>query len=106
MSSFLFLIPFLAAIAIIFGSPARLTARGAAIATFLLGLFAAATYDNSALWSYKISALAIPSLDIAFGFLNGTSAVMVALAVIVMLAAVFTGKAPEGRINCISLPAY
>jgi NADH-quinone oxidoreductase subunit M len=97
MSSFLFLIPFLAAIAIIFGSPARLTARGAAIATFLLGMYAATDWTNTKLWSFTFSALTIPSLDMAFGFLNGTSVVMVALAVIVLLAAVFTGKAPEGR---------
>lgn len=97
MSSFLFLIPFLAAIAIIFGSPSRLTARIAAVASFLLGLYAAATWKNTDLWSYKFSALTIPSIDVAFGFINGTSAVMVALAVIVLLAAVFSGQAPQGR---------
>jgi NADH-quinone oxidoreductase subunit M len=97
MSSFLFLIPFIAAIAIIFGAPSRLTARAAAIATFLLGLYAAATWKNTGLWSYKFSALTIPSIDMAFGFINGTSAVMVALAVIVLLAAVFSGQSPEGR---------
>lgn len=97
MSSFLFLIPFFAAIAIIFGSPSRLTARSAAVATFLLGLYAASTWKNTGLWSYKFSALTIPSIDMAFGFINGTSAVMVALAVIVLLAAVFSGQAPEGR---------
>ena len=97
MSSFLFLIPFIAAIAIIFGAPSRLTARAAAIATFLLGLYAAATWKNTGLWSYKFSALTIPSIDMAFGFINGTSAVMVALAVIVLLAAVFSGQSPKGR---------
>jgi len=97
MSSFLFLIPFVAAFAIIFGSPARLTARAAAVATFLLGLYAAATWSNSGMWSFTFSALTIPSIDMAFGFINGTSAVMVALAVTVLLAAVFSGQSPEGR---------
>ena len=96
MSSFLFLIPFVAAIAIIFGSPSRLTARAAAAATFLLGLYAAATFRD-AHWTHTFSALTIPSIDMAFGFINGTSAVMVTLAVIVLLAAVFSGQAPEGR---------
>jgi NADH-quinone oxidoreductase subunit M len=97
MSAFLFLIPFVAAIAIIFGSPARLTARAAAIAAFLLGIYAASTWSNSGLWSSTISALTIPSIDIAFGFINGTSVVMVLLAVTVLLAAVFSGQSPEGR---------
>ncbi|MFM2171826.1 MAG: hypothetical protein RI957_2055 [Verrucomicrobiota bacterium] len=97
MSSFLFLIPFLAAIAIIFGSPARLTARAAALTAFLLGLYAAATWKNTDLWSFTFSALTVPSIDMAFGFLNGTSAIMVALAVTVLLAAVFSGQSPEGR---------
>lgn len=97
MSSFLFLIPFIAAIAIIFGSPARFTARVAALATLLLGLYAAATWKNTGLWSSTFSALTIPSIDMAFGFLNGTSVVMVVLAVTVLLAAVFSGQSPLGR---------
>jgi NADH-quinone oxidoreductase subunit M len=96
MSSILFLIPFLAAIAIIFGSPARLTARVAGIATLVIGLYAAYTWQCEC-WTSSVSVLLTPSLDLAFGFLNGTSAIMVALSVIVLAAAVFSGKAPEGR---------
>jgi NADH-quinone oxidoreductase subunit M len=96
MSSILFLIPFLAAIAIIFGSPARLTARVAGVSTLVIGLYAAFTWQCDC-WSSSISVLRTPSLDLAFGFLNGTSSIMVALSVIVLAAAVFSGKAPEGR---------
>ena len=96
MSSILFLIPFLAAIAIIFSSPARLTARVAGVSTLVIGLYAAFTWQCDC-WSSSISVLRTPSLDLAFGFLNGTSAIMVALSVIVLAAAVFSGKAPEGR---------
>jgi len=97
MSSSLFFIPFVAAIAILFGSPARATARAAAIVTFLIGMYAAATWSNTALWSSTFSTLTLPSINMAFGFINGTSAVMVALAVTVLLAAVFSGQSPEGR---------
>ena len=96
MLSIIFLIPFLAAIAIIFGSPARLTARAAALATLIIGLYAAFTWQCEC-WTKSYSVLVTPSLDLAFGFLNGTSAIMVALSVIVLAAAVFSGKAPEGR---------
>jgi len=96
MSSILFLIPFLAAIAIIFGSPARLTARVAGVSTLVIGLYAAFTWQCDC-WSSSISVLRTPSLDLAFGFLNGTSSIMVALSVIVLAAAVLSGKAPEGR---------
>ena len=96
MLSILFLIPFLAAIAIIFSSPARLTARVAGVSTLVIGLYAAFTWQCDC-WSSSISVLRTPSLDLAFGFLNGTSSIMVALSVIVLAAAVFSGKAPEGR---------
>jgi NADH-quinone oxidoreductase subunit M len=96
MSSILFLIPFLAAIAIIFGSPARLTARVAGVSTLVIGLYATFTWQCDC-WSSSISVLRTPSLDLAFGFLNGTSSIMVALSVIVLAAAVLSGKAPEGR---------
>ena len=96
MLSILFLIPFLAAIAIIFSSPARLTARVAGVSTLVIGLYAAFTWQCDC-WPSSISVLRTPSLDLAFGFLNGTSSIMVALSVIVLAAAVFSGKAPEGR---------
>jgi NADH-quinone oxidoreductase subunit M len=96
MLSIIFLIPFLAAVAIIFGAPARLTARIAAMTTLLIGLYAAFTWQCEC-WASSLSVLITPSIDLAFGFLNGTSAIMVALSVIVTAAAVFTGKAPEGR---------
>ncbi|TAE93328.1 MAG: hypothetical protein EAZ81_00330, partial [Verrucomicrobia bacterium] len=97
MSSLLFIIPFFAAIAIIFGAPAKFLARLAALVTCAIGLYAVATWKNAEAWSMSIPVLDVPSIHLAFGFLNGTSAVMVALAVIVLLAAVLSGQAPDGK---------
>lgn len=97
MSSLLFFIPFFAAIAIIFGAPAKFLARLAALVTCAIGLYAVATWKNAEAWSMSIPVLDVPAIHLAFGFLNGTSAVMVALAVIVLLAAVLSGQAPDGK---------
>jgi len=96
MSFFIFLIPFVAAVAIIFGAPPRLSARVAGVATLVIGLYASFTWQCDC-WTSSVPVLASPSIDLAFGFVNGISAIMVALAVIVTAAATFTGKAPEGR---------
>ncbi len=96
MSYLIFLIPLAAAVAILFGAPARLSARVAGTATLLLGLYAAFTWQCDC-WTSSFHVLDKPSISLAFGFLNGTSAVMVALAAIVTVAAVFSGNAPDGR---------
>jgi NADH-quinone oxidoreductase subunit M len=96
MSFLIFLIPFVAAVAIIFGAPPRLSARMAGVATLVIGLYACFTWQCNC-WTSSVPVLASPSIDLAFGFVNGISAIMVALAVIVTAAATFTGKAPEGR---------
>jgi NADH-quinone oxidoreductase subunit M len=63
----------------------------------VLGLIAAATWQNASLWSSSVSVLEKPALNLAFGFTDGMSAIMVLLSVIVTLAAVLSGKSPEGK---------
>ncbi len=96
MLSLIFLLPFAAAVAILAGAPARLTARIAGLALLVSGLYAAFTWKCEC-WSWSYEVLATPKIALSFGFLNGTSAVMLALAVIVTCAAVFSGAAPQGR---------
>lgn len=90
-------LPILAFIAILLGAPARQTTVGAATANLVLGIFAAFSWQNSGLWSFSVSVLDKPALHLAFGFPDGMSAIMVLLSVIVTLAAVLSGKAPEGK---------
>jgi NADH-quinone oxidoreductase subunit M len=96
MSSVLVLLPLLAFAAILLGAPARLTSIAAATANLALGLFAAATWQNP-LWSLSLPVLDTPSINLAFGFPDGLSVVMVMLGVLVTLAAVLSGKCPDGR---------
>jgi NADH-quinone oxidoreductase subunit M len=90
-------LPIAAFIAILFGAPARLTAIGASALNLVLGFIAALTWTNSGLWSFSASVLEKPALNLAFGFTDGMSVIMVLLSVIVTLAAVLSGKAPAGR---------
>lgn len=96
MLSLLVIIPLIAFIAILCGSPARLTAIAASVANLALGI-AAAISQKCPCWASSFEVLKTPSIHLAFGFLNGTSVVMVLLSVIVTLAAVLSGRAPEGR---------
>ncbi len=96
MLAILVFLPIIAFIAILLGAPARLTAIGAAAANLVLGIYAAFTWQCTS-WSFSVPVLEKPALHLAFGFPDGMSAVMVLLTVIVTLAAVLSGKAPEGR---------
>jgi NADH-quinone oxidoreductase subunit M len=97
MLALLVFLPIIAFVAILFGAPARLTAIGAAAINLVLGLAAALTWRNADLWSSSTAVLEKPALHLAFGFIDGMSAVMVLLSVIVTLAAVLSGKSPVGR---------
>lgn len=96
MLSLLVLIPILAFIAILCGAPARLTAIAASVANLVIGL-AVAFSPDAACWTLALPVLKTPEIHLAFGIPDGMSVVMILLSVIVTLAAVLTGKAPEGR---------
>ncbi|NQX02768.1 NADH-quinone oxidoreductase subunit M [bacterium] len=89
-------LPIAAFIAILFGAPARLTAVAATALNFALGFVAAFSWQNS-IWSFSVPVLEKPALNLAFGFTDGMSVIMVLLSVIITLAAVLSGKAPEGK---------
>lgn len=96
MLALIVFLPILAFIAILVGAPARLTALAAAGANLALGTYAAFTWQCTC-WSFSLPVLTKPALNLAFNFTDGMSAVMVLLSVIVTLAAVLSGKAPEGK---------
>ena len=90
-------LPLVAFLAILFGAPARLAAIGAAAANLALGLIAVFTWQCHACCTFSVPVLDKPAIHLAFGFPDGMSVIMVLLTVIVTLAAVLSGKAPEGR---------
>lgn len=92
-------IPIIAFLAILLGAPARLTAIGASAINLVLGLFAAFSFSggHADSWAFSVPVMEHPALHLAFGFPDGMSVIMVLLAVIVTMAAVLSGKAPEGR---------
>lgn len=89
-------LPILAFIAILLGAPARHAAIATAMVNLGLGLLAAAT-RHAPWWSFSVPVFEKPVLNLAFGLQDGISVVMILLTVIVTFAAVFSGKAPEGR---------
>ncbi len=91
----LVILPLVAFLAILAGAPARLTAIAAASINLALGL-AAAIQPDCDCWDFSVTVLEKPALSLAFG-MDGMSAVLVLLTVIVTLAAVLSGKAPQGR---------
>ena len=95
MLSLLVLIPIAAFLAMLAGAPARKTAIAAGTANLVLGLWAAFTWQAE-MWAMSLPVLKQPALHLSFG-LDGMSAIMVLLSVIVTLAALLSGKAPEGR---------
>ncbi|QJE98756.1 complex I subunit 4 family protein [Luteolibacter luteus] len=95
MLSLLVLIPLVAFIAMLAGAPARQTAIAAGAANLVLGLWAAFTWKAS-MWAMSLPVLQKPALHLSFA-LDGMSAIMVLLSVIVTMAALLSGKAPEGR---------
>lgn len=90
----LIILPLLAAVAIFFGSPARLTTLAAAVINLVLGVFAVACPDFAG--TFSILVLADPAIHLSLG-LDGMSSVMLLLSVIVTLAATLSGTCPEGK---------
>ena len=86
----LILIPLLAAVAIFFGSPARLTALGAALINLLITAYAASTW-NCSCWDTGFQILENPNISLSLG-LSGIGTVMLVLSSLVTLAAVYSGK--------------
>jgi NADH-quinone oxidoreductase subunit M len=97
MLALLVLLPLLAFVAILAGAPARKAALAAGAANLVLGLWAATCWQNDKLWSLSLPVLEKPALNLAFAFSDGMSVIMVLVSVIVTLAALLSGKAPEGR---------
>ena len=89
-------LPILAFIAILLGAPARLTAIAVAALNLVLGLGSVFCWKEE-IWNFSLPVLAKPAIHLSFGYLDGMSLVMVILSVIVTMAAVLSGKAPEGR---------
>jgi NADH-quinone oxidoreductase subunit M len=96
MLALLVALPILAFIAILLGAPARSAAIGASLLNLILGI-AAALSPKAAAWSFNLQVLDKPALNLSFGLADGMSVVMILLSVIVTLAAVLSGKSPEGR---------
>jgi NADH-quinone oxidoreductase subunit M len=97
MLAIIVFLPLLAFAAILLGSPARQTAVAAAAANLVLGLWATFTWQSDIWSSFNIQVLAKPALHLSFGMADGMSAVMIALAVLVTLAATLSAKCPDGR---------
>ncbi len=97
MLALLVLLPLLAFVAILAGAPARKAALAAGAANLVLGLWATTCWENDKLWGLSLPVLEKPALHLAFAFSDGMSVIMVLLSVIVTLAALLSGKAPEGR---------
>lgn len=90
----LILIPLVAAIAILFGAPARKIALGAAGTNLLLLLvYICPEFQGG---DFSLLVLKDPAIHLSLG-LTGISRVMVLLSVIITLAAVYSGQCPEGR---------
>jgi NADH-quinone oxidoreductase subunit M len=96
MLALLVFLPILAFIAILLGAPARLIAIATSALNLGIGIYAACSWKCEC-WAFSVSVLEKPALNLALGFSDGMSAVMVLLAVIVTLAAVLSGKSPEGK---------
>jgi len=96
MLALLTFLPIIAFIAILLGAPARLTAIAASAINLVLGIAAAFSWKTGP-WAFSAEIMKAPSLHLSFGFMDGMSAIMVLLSVIVTMAAVLSGKSPEGR---------
>jgi len=96
MLALIVFLPIIAFIAILLGAPARLGAIVAAVANLVLGTLAAFSWEKAS-WAFSLPVLEKPALNLSLGFTDGMSAIMVLLSVVVTLAAVLSGKAPEGK---------
>ncbi len=92
----LILIPLAAAVAILLGAPARKTALGAALANILAAAYPLVSFTCPC-WNTGFQVLENPNINLSLGFYSGASAVMLLLSVLITLAAVYSGKCPEGR---------
>jgi len=90
------LIPLIAAIAILLGSPARLTAVIAAVINLGISIYAACTWQCSCWQTDGFQVVDTLNIHLSLG-LSGMSTIMLLLSAIVTVAAVYSGKCPEGR---------
>lgn len=93
----LLLIPLLAMIAILVGSPARITALASSGVMLVLGILAAILWEPGSGAEVAIPVLAKPAIALALGLQDGMSVVMMLLTVIVLFSAVASAPAPEGH---------
>lgn len=100
MLALLVFLPLIALLALLLGAPARRTAIAAAIGNLAVGLyvtiFYAVTTNQCGCLDFSIPVLAKPAIHLAFS-VDGMSTVLILLTVLVTLAAVLSGKAPQGR---------
>jgi len=89
----LILIPLGAAVAILLGSSARLTALGAALANVAATAAFIGT-NRQGNWDTGFQVLESPNINLSLGLYDGMSIVMLVLSVLVTLAAVYSGKCP------------
>lgn len=92
----LLLIPLAAIIAILLGSPAKLTARISSGVMLILGLVLALIWNENS-GTVTIPMLSKPAISLSLGLPDGMSVVMMLLSVIVLFSATMSDKAPEGR---------
>lgn len=92
------LIPVVALLGIIFGAPARMTALLAAVGNLGISLVTAITWTRfPGVGSFEHIVLEKPQLTLALGLPDGMSVVLMLLTTLVTVAAVASGKCPEGR---------
>lgn len=100
MLTLLVFLPLIAFVAMLLGAPARKTAVAAAGINLAVGLYVTIFYAFTAnacgCLDSSLQVLAKPAIHLSFG-VDGMSVVLILLTVIVTLAAVLSGKAPEGR---------
>ncbi len=96
MSILFVLLPIIGAIAILFGSRAKITAQIVSAITLFFGLGSVFCWDAS-IWNISLEVLPKPNIHLALGFQDGISVVMLLLSVLVLFAATLTGNAPEGK---------
>lgn len=92
----LILIPLLAAVAILLGAPAKKTALGASLVNILAAALPLASWQYRS-WDTGFQVLENPNINLSLGLYDGMSVVMLILSLLVTLAAVYSGKCPEGR---------
>ncbi len=90
------LIPLIAAVAILLGSPARLTAVIAAVINLGISIYAACTWQCPCWQTDGFQVVDTLNIHLSLG-LSGMSTIMLLLSTIVTVAAVYSGKCPEGR---------